>query len=59
MIEEPRSRFLKVVCSECSNEQVIFNKPSTTVKCSNCGNIICKPTGGLGDVKTNIKEVLR
>lgn len=56
--EETRSKFLKVECSNCSNEQVIFNKPSTKVNCLVCDSEISEPTGGLGNVKTKIKKVL-
>ncbi|MFB6075709.1 MAG: 30S ribosomal protein S27e [Candidatus Aenigmatarchaeota archaeon] len=57
--EIPKSRFLLVKCGKCDNEQVIFNKPSTEVKCLVCNETICKPTGGLGNVKTKITDVLR
>lgn len=58
-LEEPDSKFLKVRCSECGNEQIIFNKPSTKVECNNCDSLLCEPTGGLGNVKNNIVEVYR
>ncbi|MEM5820482.1 MAG: 30S ribosomal protein S27e [Candidatus Aenigmatarchaeota archaeon] len=40
------SKFLRVICLKCRNEQIIFEKASTIVKCLNCGQIIAKPTGG-------------
>jgi len=52
------SKFLKVVCSSCNNEQIIFNKASTSVKCLVCGNEIASPTGGKSKVKTKIVQVL-
>lgn len=58
-LEEPDSKFLEVKCSECGNEQIIFNKPSTTVECENCATVLCKPSGGLGNVETNIQEIYR
>lgn len=58
-IEEPDSKFLKVKCSDCGNEQTVFNKASTKVECNNCGTVICEPTGGMAEIKTNIKEVYR
>lgn len=54
-----KSRFLLIECSNCNNEQVIFNKSSGEVKCLVCDKTVAKPTGGLGDIKTKIKEVLR
>lgn len=58
-LERPNSKFLVVKCSECGNEQTIFNKPSSEIKCENCDSVLCKPTGGLGNVKTSILEVHR
>jgi len=39
-------RFIRVLCLKCRNEQIIFDKASTIVKCLNCGQIIARPTGG-------------
>ncbi|MEM0480734.1 MAG: 30S ribosomal protein S27e [Candidatus Aenigmatarchaeota archaeon] len=40
------SKFLRVVCLKCRNEQIIFEKASTIVRCLNCNEIIAIPTGG-------------
>jgi small subunit ribosomal protein S27e len=45
LIETPRSRFIKVECKKCKNEQIIFDKASTIVKCTKCGEILARPTG--------------
>jgi len=34
------------MCLKCRNQQIIFEKASTVVKCLNCGEIIAIPTGG-------------
>jgi small subunit ribosomal protein S27e len=52
------SRFIKVRCSKCKNEQIIFGKCSTKVSCLVCGNELASPTGGKSDVKCSILEVL-
>ena len=57
-ILEPTSKFIKVRCSGCKNEQVIFGKPSSKVKCLVCNTILAEPTGGKGNIKTQILEVL-
>ncbi len=54
----PKSRFLKVRCSSCGNEQVIFGSPATLVKCMVCENTLAAPRSGKGDISTNIVEVL-
>lgn len=49
-IRWPKSRFIRVRCLKCRNEQIIFNKASTIVKCLNCGAILAKPTGGKAEL---------
>ncbi|HEY9246000.1 MAG TPA: 30S ribosomal protein S27e [Candidatus Methanoperedens sp.] len=55
---EPRSKFLKVKCNDCENEQVIFGSASTAVSCLVCGRTLAEPTGGKAFIKTQIIEVL-
>ncbi len=45
-MNDKNSRFLKVRCGDCSNEQIIFNRPATKVNCTVCGATLAKPTGG-------------
>lgn len=52
------SKFLKVKCNDCENEQVVFCNASTVVKCLVCGRTIAEPTGGKANIKTQIVEVL-
>ncbi len=49
------SKFLKVRC-KCNNEQIIFNKATTRIKCLNCGNILSKPTGGKAEILAEVIE---
>ena len=55
---EPDSRFLKVVCMKCKNEQIIFNKASANVRCLVCDNILAEATGGMSIIKSKILKVL-
>ena len=57
-ILEPSSRFIKVRCPKCKNEQVIFGKATTEVSCLVCNRIIASPTGGKSRIKARILEVL-
>ncbi|MCD6557462.1 MAG: 30S ribosomal protein S27e [Candidatus Aenigmarchaeota archaeon] len=52
------SKFLKVKCKKCKNEQIIFNKASTPVKCLVCESELLETTGGKSKIKTSILEVL-
>ena len=57
-MREPTSRFIKVKCNKCKNEQIIFGKVSSTVNCLVCNEPIAEPTGGKSRVKAKIMEVL-
>ena len=54
----PRSKFLKVKCNDCGNEQVIFGNASTLIECLVCGRTLAEPTGGKTNIKTQILDVL-
>ena len=58
IIPQPESRFLKVKCEKCKNEQTIFSKPASEVKCLVCGEVLAKPKGGKGEIFSNSVEVL-
>lgn len=53
-----RGKFIRVKCSNCKNEQVIFGKASTEVKCLVCGSVLAAPVGGKANVKAKVLEVL-
>jgi small subunit ribosomal protein S27e len=48
------SEFVKVKCKECKNEQVIFGKAASEVKCLVCGAVLAKPTGGRSQVDAKV-----
>jgi small subunit ribosomal protein S27e len=50
--------FLKIRCDHCKNEQVIFGKTATIVKCLVCDKDVATPTGGKSNVTARILEVL-
>ena len=57
-IKEPSSKFIKVRCVKCKNEQNIFGKVSTRVTCLVCGKTLAEPTGGKARIRSRILEVL-
>ncbi|MBI3026482.1 30S ribosomal protein S27e [Candidatus Woesearchaeota archaeon] len=57
-IREPTSKFIKIRCPKCKNEQIIFGKTATKVDCLVCGKVLAEPTGGKSRVKARILEVL-
>ena len=52
------SKFIRIKCNDCENEQVIFNKASSVVKCLICGRTLAEPKGGKSKIKTQTLEVL-
>lgn len=58
LIKEPESKFIKVRCPKCKNEQIIFGKSATVVKCLVCDRVLAESTGGKSKIKARILEVL-
>ena len=56
--KEPTSKFIKVRCNKCKNEQIIFSKPSKKIACLVCGDILAESTGGKAKIKARILEFL-
>ncbi len=40
------SKFMKLKCEKCKNEQMVFEKAASKVKCLVCGEVLAEPTGG-------------
>ena len=57
-IKESTSKFIKIRCPKCNNEQITFGKTATKVDCLVCGKVLAEPTGGKSRVKARILEVL-
>ncbi len=57
-IRENRSRFFRVKCPDCENEQVIFEKASTRVDCIVCGRVLALPAGGKAKLQAEILATL-
>lgn len=55
---EPASKFIKVRCPNCKNEQIVFGNVSNHVKCLVCGERLAEPSGGKTAFKARILEVL-
>lgn len=58
-MRKPKTKFIKVRCNKCKNEQIIFSKISTEVKCLVCETILSETTGGKSKIKkAQVLEVL-
>ncbi|MFX0046730.1 MAG: 30S ribosomal protein S27e [Candidatus Hermodarchaeota archaeon] len=58
LIPQPQSRFLRVKCLNCGNQQIIFGCSATDVECLVCGKTLLQSTGGKARILTKILEVL-
>lgn len=54
----PTTKFLKVKCSSCNNEQIIFDSVKTAVKCNVCEENLAVPRGGKAKILGEIVETL-
>ena len=57
-IPRTKSRFIKIKCRDCGNEQPVFNKCQAIVTCLVCGASLSKPKGGNAEIKGDILGVL-
>ena len=58
MKKDPASKFIRVRCAKCKNEQVIFGKAASKISCLVCQEPLAEPSGGKTKVNTQILEVL-
>jgi small subunit ribosomal protein S27e len=54
----PKSKFVKVRCAKCKNEQILFGNASSVVKCLVCDVVLAEPAGGKAKVLAQVLEVL-
>ena len=54
-IPSPRTKFFKVKCGGCGNEQTIFSNANRDVKCLACNNVLAESRGGR--VKLKVKPI--
>lgn len=58
LVPEPKSRFLRVRCNNCGNEQVIFSHATFPVRCLSCGTQLAYSTGGKAKIVAEIIRIL-
>ena len=52
------SKFMKVRCTKCKNEQIIFGNASRVVNCLVCNTELAFRTGGKSKIAGRVLEVL-
>lgn len=58
LIPEPKSRFVRVKCPNCGNEQVVFDHATFPARCLVCGTQLVQPTGGKARILGEIIKIL-
>lgn len=54
LIPEHNSKFQKVKCKECDEENIVYSHASSSVTCKSCGNVIAEPTGAVATLHGEI-----
>jgi small subunit ribosomal protein S27e len=57
-IRQNRTKFYRVKCPDCENEQLVFERASTQVDCVVCGRVLAVSTGGKAELKADILAVV-
>jgi len=55
---ETISKFVKIRCPKCKNEQIVFGNATSKVECLVCNRQLSKPTGGKASMKARVLEVI-
>ena len=58
LIPFPKSKFIKVRCKKCKNEQIIFGKSASKINCLVCSAPLADPSGGKTKIHARVLEVL-
>ncbi len=58
LIPMPKSRFVKVKCPSCGNEQIVFDHATFPARCLVCGTVLVEPSGGKAKIKGDIVKIL-
>ncbi|MDX1595589.1 MAG: 30S ribosomal protein S27e [Nitrosopumilaceae archaeon] len=53
-IPKPSSKFQKVNCNECGEQQVVYSHATTEIACNSCGNIISQSTGSKAKINGKV-----
>ncbi len=53
----PNTKFYKVKCPSCNNEQIIFDSAKIEVRCNVCDEVLAKPKGGKAKILGEVIEI--
>ncbi|WP_126449875.1 30S ribosomal protein S27e [Sulfodiicoccus acidiphilus] len=58
LVPEPNSKFFRIKCGNCGNEQTVFSHSTFPVRCTSCGQQLTSSTGGKAKVLGEVTRVL-
>ena len=58
ILKETKTKFIKIHCVKCKNEQNVFGATASKVYCLVCNEVLAEPTGGRSKIKGKQVEVL-
>ncbi|MBB5252691.1 30S ribosomal protein S27e [Sulfurisphaera ohwakuensis] len=58
LIPEPKSKFLRIKCPNCGNEQTVFSHATFPVRCLSCGTQLVYPRGGKAKIVGETVRIL-
>ncbi len=50
--------YYRVECPDCGNEQTVFGKAASEVRCAVCGSTLASPTGGNAEFTGEVLETV-
>ena len=56
-IPKPKTKFLRVKCISCGNEQNVFSAPASKIKCIVCDKELAECTGSKINLKSKVVKV--
>ena len=56
--KDTKTRFIRVKCQKCKNEQNIYSAVTNKVICLVCEEVLAEPTGGKSRIKAKEVELL-
>ena len=54
LIPKPNSKFQKVKCKECDEENIVYSHAYSSVTCKSCGNVIAEPSGAVATLHGDV-----
>ena len=58
LLPRPRSKFVRVKCPDCGNEQIVFSHATIAIHCNICGATLAEPSGGKARIRGEVTAVL-